>query len=56
MSLLVVFLLVRVWVLGLLNGYAFGGLIRVLLVYAGLIALAWLLQRHLSPPRGVKAA
>lgn len=40
----VVFLLVGFWGLGLLNGYSFGGLIHILLVYAGLIATARLLE------------
>jgi Family of unknown function (DUF5670) len=42
----VVFLLVGFWVLGLLNGYSFGGLIHILLVYAGLIAVARLIERR----------
>lgn len=42
----VVFLLVGLWGLGLLNGYSFGGLIHVLLVYAGLMVTARLLERR----------
>ena len=40
----VVFLLVGLW--GLANGYSFGGLIQILLVYAGLIVTARLLERR----------
>jgi len=40
MSWLVVFLLIGFWVMGLLNGYSFGGLIHILLVYAGLIVIS----------------
>ena len=52
----VVFLLVGFWGLGLLNGYSFGGLIHILLVYAGLIVTARLIKRRrrrirqLTPP------
>jgi len=45
MTWVVVFLLVGFWVLGLLNGYSFGGLIHILLVYAGLIVIARLIER-----------
>ncbi len=53
----VVFFLVGCWGLGLLNGYSFGGLIHILLVYAGLMASAKLLEgrrrrtRHTTAPR-----
>ena len=50
MSWTIVFLLVGIWVLGLVNGYAFGGLIHILLVYAGLMVLARLLRRRLPSP------
>lgn len=46
MSLTIVFLLVGIWLLGLLNGYSFGGLIHILLVYAGLIVTARLIERR----------
>lgn len=46
MSWLVVFLLVGFWVSGLVNGYSFGGLIHVLLVYAGLMVIARLIERR----------
>lgn len=42
----IVFLLVGVWGLGLAKGYSFGGLIHILLVYAGLMAAASLLERR----------
>jgi Family of unknown function (DUF5670) len=42
---LVVFLLIGFWGLGFLNGYSFGGLIHILLVYAGLIVTARLIKR-----------
>jgi len=42
----VVFLLVGFWGLGLLNGYSFGGLIHILLVYAALMASARLIERR----------
>ena len=42
----VVFFLVGFWGLGLFNGYSFGGLIHILLVYAGLMVTARLLERH----------
>jgi hypothetical protein len=49
MSWTIVLLLVGFWVLGLLNGYSFGGLIHILLVYAGLIAVArWMERRRFS--------
>ena len=54
----VVFLLVGLWGLGLTSGYAFGGLIHVLLVYAGLMVTARSLERRRrrtgqsTPPRG----
>ena len=44
MTWLLVFLLIGFWVLGLLNGYSLGGLIHILLVYAGLIAIARLIE------------
>jgi hypothetical protein len=40
-----VFLLVGFWVLGLANGYSFDGLIHILLVYAGLLAVARVIER-----------
>jgi hypothetical protein len=43
---IVVFLLVGVWALGLANGYSFGGLIHIFLVYAGLMVTARLLERR----------
>ena len=46
MTWLVVFLLVGFWMLGLLKGYSFGGLIHILLVYAGLIVVAGLIERR----------
>ena len=46
MSWVVVFLLVGFWVLCLVNGYSFGGLIHILLVYAGLIVSARLIERR----------
>ena len=42
----VVFLLVGFWGLSFTNGYSFGGLIHILLVYAALILTARLLERH----------
>lgn len=42
----VVFLLVGFWGLGLANGYSFGGLIHILLVYAGLMVTARLIERR----------
>jgi hypothetical protein len=42
----VVFLLVGFWGLGLLNGYSFGGLFHILLVYAGLMVTARLIERR----------
>jgi uncharacterized protein DUF5670 len=42
----VVFLLVGFWVLSLVNGYSFGGLMHILLVYAGLIVIARLIERR----------
>ncbi|HTL59362.1 MAG TPA: lmo0937 family membrane protein [Candidatus Limnocylindrales bacterium] len=42
----VVFFLVGFWGLGLFNGYSFGGLIHILLVYAGLVVTARLLERR----------
>lgn len=41
-----VFLLVGFWCLGFLNGYSFGGLIHILLVYAGLLLIARFTARH----------
>jgi hypothetical protein len=46
MSWILVFLLLGVWVLGWVNGYAFGGIIHILLVYAALLATARLLHRR----------
>lgn len=42
----VVFLLVGFWGLSLANGYFFGGLIHILLVYAGLMVTARFLERR----------
>jgi hypothetical protein len=42
----IIFLLVGFWGLGRANGYAFGGLMHILLVYAGLMATARLLERR----------
>jgi hypothetical protein len=42
----VVFLVVGFWGLGLAKGYSFGGLIHILLVYAGLMVAARLLERR----------
>ena len=42
----VVFLLVGFWGLGLAKGYSFGGLMHILLVYAGLMVTARLLERR----------
>ena len=44
MSWAVVFLLLGFWVLSLVNGYSFGGLMNILLVYAGLIVAARLIE------------
>ena len=46
MSWTIVFLLAGAWVLGLVNGYSFGGLIHILLVYAGLMVIARLIERR----------
>ena len=46
MSRVVIFLLVGFWGLGLANGYSFGGLIHILLVYAGLMGIARLIARR----------
>ena len=46
----IVFLLIGFWVLALVNGFSFGGLIHILLVYAGLIGFARLLQRRRPSP------
>ncbi|HYG34868.1 MAG TPA: DUF5670 family protein [Clostridia bacterium] len=46
MSWMVVLLLLGIWVLGLVHGYAFGGLIHILLVYAVLMVVAWLVHRR----------
>ena len=46
MSWAVVFLLVGFWVLSLANGYSFGGLMHIFLVYAGFIAIAKLIERR----------
>jgi hypothetical protein len=45
MSWIVVLLLVGFWALGLLNGYSFGGLIYIFLMYAGLIGIARVNER-----------
>ena len=50
MSWTIVFLLVGFWVLALVNGCSFGGIIHILLVYAGLIALARFLKRRRPSP------
>jgi len=42
----VVFLFVGFWVLCLVNGYSFGGIIHILLVYAGLMVIARLIERR----------
>ena len=42
----VVFLLVGFWGLGFRNGYSCGGLIHILLVYAGLMVTARLIERR----------
>jgi uncharacterized protein DUF5670 len=42
----IVFFLVGFWVLGLVKGYSFGGLIHILVVYAGLMVAARLLERR----------
>ncbi len=42
----VVILLVGFWALGLANGYSFGGIIHILLVYAGLMVTARLLEKR----------
>ena len=42
----VVFLLVGFWGWGFRNGYSFGGLIHILLVYAGLMVIARLIERR----------
>lgn len=46
MSWAVVFLLVGFWVLSLGKGYSFGGIMNILLVYAGLIVIARLMERR----------
>jgi hypothetical protein len=46
MSWLAVLLLVGFWGLGFTNGYSFGGLIHILLVYAGLVVAARLIERR----------
>ena len=42
----VVFLLVGFWVLSLVNGYSFGALMHIPLVYAGLSVIARLIERR----------
>ena len=42
----VVFLLVGFWMLSLVKGYSFGGLMHILLVYAGLMIIARLIERR----------
>ena len=39
-------ILVGFWVLGLTKDYSFGGLVHILLVYAGLMVTARLLERR----------
>ena len=52
MSWTIVFLLIGFWVLALVNGYSFGGIIHILLVYAGLIGFARFLEgRRPSPEK-----
>lgn len=46
MSWILVFLLLGAWGLGLVNGYAFGGLIHILLMFAVLLVLGWWFQRR----------
>ena len=46
MSWVAVILLAGFWGLGFANGYSFGGLIHILLVYAGLVVTARLLERR----------
>lgn len=43
---LVVIVLVGFWGFGLAKGYSFGGIIHILLVYAGLMVTARLVQRR----------
>jgi hypothetical protein len=50
MSWTIVFLLIGFWVLALVNGCLFGGIMHILLVYAGLIAFARFLQRGRPSP------
>jgi len=48
------FLLIGFWVFAFLNGCSFGGIIHILLVYAGLVGFARFLQRGRpggGPPR-----
>jgi phage-related holin len=42
----IVFLLIGFWVLGLVKGYMFGGLIHILMVYAVLMVLGRWFQRR----------
>jgi len=52
MSWTIVFLLIGFWVLALVNGCSFGGIIHILLVYAGLIGFARFLEgRRPSPEK-----
>ncbi len=46
MSWTIVFLFVGLWVLGLVKGYSFGGLIHILLVYAVLMVIARLMEKR----------
>lgn len=46
MSWAIVILLVGLWILSLVKGYSFGGLMHILVVYAGLIALARIIERR----------
>ena len=41
MSWIIVFLLIGFWIAGLVSGYSYDGLIHILLVYAGLMVIAW---------------
>ena len=48
MSLTIVFVFVGLWVVGLVKGYSFGGLIHILLVYAVLMVIARLMEKRRS--------
>jgi hypothetical protein len=45
------FLLVGFWIAGLVSGYSYGGLIHMLLVYAGLMVIARLVRESQTSPR-----